>query len=196
MVFLSVAGAERNPIVPHHAVEQHLQAGPPGWTILRPGFFAQNLVSAYRPDIVEDNRIYVPAGGGRVAFVDLRDVGAVAASALLHLDAHQGNAYTLTGPEAFSFHAVARILTEATRRPIRYDPASILGYVWHLWHRRSLSLGQTVVQTILHVGLRLGQAATPDPTLEHLLGHRPYDVREYIRDHASLWTKSSPSRRA
>lgn len=31
IVFVSVAGAERNKLVPHHAVEEHLKAGPCDW---------------------------------------------------------------------------------------------------------------------------------------------------------------------
>ena len=54
-----------------------------GHTLLRPGFFAQNLQDAYRRDIREEPRLHVPAGRGRVAFVDLRDPGEVAAMALI-----------------------------------------------------------------------------------------------------------------
>ncbi|MGF1452997.1 MAG: SDR family oxidoreductase [Opitutales bacterium] len=43
LVFLSVLGADAKAWVPHRAVEQALEAGPKDWTILRPGFFAQNF---------------------------------------------------------------------------------------------------------------------------------------------------------
>jgi uncharacterized protein YbjT (DUF2867 family) len=194
IVFLSVAGAEGNRLVPHHAVEQHLISGPPDWTILRPGFFAQNVGTAYRQDVLEDGRLYVPAGSGRVAFVDLRDLGEVAAKALVD-DAHRGHAYTLTGPRAFTFYEVAEALTEATGRRVRYDPASIVGYAVHLL-RRGMPLMQVLVQTVLHVGLRFGQAEGVDPTLERLLGRPPRSVLDYIADHAALWqpAHSSPDR--
>ena len=121
IVFLSVAGADKNRVVPHHAVEAHLQAGPLDWTILRPGFFAQNIGTAYRADVTEEHRLYLPAGGARVAFVDLRDVGEVAADALVAGERHRGKGYTLTGPEAFSFEEVADFLTAAAgaARPLR-----------------------------------------------------------------------------
>jgi uncharacterized protein YbjT (DUF2867 family) len=93
IVFISVAGAANNPIVPHHAVEQHLRASPSSWTILRPGFFAQNLESAYRQDVCNDDRIHVPTGRGRVAFVHTRDVAAVALNVLLDPAAHSGQTY-------------------------------------------------------------------------------------------------------
>lgn len=186
VVFLSVAGAEQNRMVPHHGVETHLQERGGDYTILRPGFFAQNLQDAYCRDIVEDRRIYVPAGRARVAFVDLRDVAQVAASALLDPAPHRGQGYTLTGPAAHSFEEVAQSLTRETQTEIAYVPASWPGYMWHL-RTRGLPMPQILVQTVLHVGLRFGQAEEIDPTLERLLGVPARTVVDYIRDHRDRW---------
>lgn len=188
VVFLSVTGAENNKLVPHHAVERHLVATR-GWTILRPGFFAQNFGDAYRRDIVEDARVYVPAGRGRVAFVDVRDVAEVAARAFTSPAEHDGRAYTLTGSEAVDFDTAAAMLSEAIARTIRYDRASIVGYVVHL-RRRGMPWAQIGVQTILHAGLRFGQAERVDPTLERLLARRPRTLRDYFRDHREVWNAS------
>lgn len=187
IVFLSVAGAADNRLVPHHAVEQQLRNGPKDWTILRPGFFAQNLASAYRDDIVRDGRIYVPAGNGKVAFVDLRDVGTIAAEILLSETSYWGGVYTLTGPASYSFHDVARLLSQNLARSVKYVPAGVAGYIYHLVRRRQLPLTQAIVQTILHVGLRFGQAEKVDPTLGKLLNRKPNSVETYIEDHVDLW---------
>lgn len=187
VVFLSVAGAETNRVVPHHRVERRLARSPLPWTILRPGFFAQNLATAYRHDIVRDDRIHVPAGHGRVAFVDVRDLGDVTARVLSTPDTHSGMGYTLTGPEAVTFEDVAAELTARTGRRVRYEPATVLGYVRHL-RSHGLPLAQALVQTVLHVGLRRGQAEVVDPTLEHLLGRRPRTLARYVADHAHLWS--------
>lgn len=190
VVFISVAGAADNPMVPHHAVEQHLQRDAAGWTILRPGFFAQNLGDAYRDDILADDRLYVPAGSGRVAFIDARDIAEVAVQILADPTSHQAQSYTLTGSEAITFTQVANLLTEMLERPIRYQPASIWGYITHLKRQRRLPIAQTLVQTVLHVGLRFGQAETVDDTLAHLLKHQPRTMRDYIQDYRSLWLKT------
>lgn len=79
-------------------------------------------------------------------------------------------------------------LTAALGRPIRYQPASVLGYVRHL-SRRGLPRGAIFVQTVLHFLLRFGQGATVDPTLERLLGRPGRGVSEYIADHAQLWAR-------
>ncbi|MBD1842002.1 NmrA family NAD(P)-binding protein [Cyanobacteria bacterium FACHB-63] len=188
IVFVSVAGAGDNPIVPHHAVEQHLRQASEGWTILRPGFFAQNLGDAYRQDIVQDDRIYLPAGAGRVAFVDTRDIAEVAANILIAPTDHQAQIYTLTGAEALSFDQVASLLSNELGRSITYDPASIAAYGLHLL-RCKMPLEQVIVQTILHVGLQFGQAETIDETLPKLLRHRSRSLRDYIQDHRHLWQK-------
>lgn len=75
-------------------------------------------------------------------------------------------------------------------RSIQYEPASALGYALHL-RRRRMPTAQVLVQTILHVGLRFGQAEGVDGTSERLLGRRPHDLESFIRDHAGLWKPHS-----
>ncbi|HEY3355682.1 MAG TPA: NAD(P)H-binding protein [Polyangia bacterium] len=185
IVFLSVAGADRQRWVPHHKVERHLLDRGGAATILRPGFFAQNLGDAYREDIRGRSELYVPAGTGRVAFIDVRDIAEVAAQAFGD-PARRGQQYTLTGPAAVSFTDVAAVLTAALGRPCRYRAASIPGYAAHL-RRRGLPWGQVAIQTLLHVGLRVGHGAAVDPTLARLLGRRPRGIEDYVRDHVALW---------
>ena len=187
VVLSSVAGAERNKHIPHRKAEDHLQASLLDWTILRPGFFAQNLTGAYRIDIAEDDRIYVPAGAGKAAFIDTRDIGEVAAEVLAQPEAHVGKAYWLTGGEALSFAEVAALLEEELSRSIRYVPASALGYVRYLRKRHRLGWMQTIVQTALHLGLRRGDAEGCSGDVERLLGRPPRTMREFIEDHHDAW---------
>ena len=193
VVFSSVSGADTNPVVPHHRVETHLQASGLPWTILRPGFFAQNLADAYRFDIIGDDRIYLPAGRGRAAFIDVRDLGDVAATVFANPAAHRSAGYTLTGSQAVDFQEVAAVLTRELGRPIRYQPANPLAYMRHL-SGQGLPAPQVLVQTILHTGLRRGQAQRVDPTLAALLGHRPRTLEQYVHDHRTTWLSPTPAK--
>jgi uncharacterized protein YbjT (DUF2867 family) len=133
VVFLSVAGAGTNRFVPHRKVEDHLRLRGEHHTNLRPGFFAQNLESASRQDIVEDDRIYVPAGRIQpVNWIDARDIAEVAALVLADPAPHRARNYTLAGPGAVPWSEVADALTAALGRTIVYTPASVPGYVCHL----------------------------------------------------------------
>lgn len=187
VTFLSVAGAESNSLVPHHDVETHLKSGSGSWTILRPGFFAQNLQHAYLRDIRDDDRLYVPAGRGSVAFVDLRDVAEVAALSFEQPDAHHRLGYTLTGPAAFTFDEVAALLTEALDRKIDYEPASIPGYLSHLRRRRDACSPSACLVLAEGPGLRweaADRSAKTDLAGDYL--HRQAPIQRLLREHGEL----------
>jgi uncharacterized protein YbjT (DUF2867 family) len=185
VVFLSVIGADTRGYIPHAKVEKHLSRSAAEWTFLRAGFFAQNLGDAYRADICEHDELFVPAGAGRAAFIDVRDLGEVAARCFAEAG-HAGRAYTLTGPEALGFTEVAALLSAALGREIRYTRPGVLRYMARL-RRRGLPFAQRVVQTVLHVGLRFGQGEGLDPTLARLLERPPRTLARYIADHVELW---------
>jgi uncharacterized protein YbjT (DUF2867 family) len=189
IVFLSVAGADRNRFVPHAKVETHLALRGDGYTNLRPGFFAQNLQDAYLADIRQDNRIILPAGRAQVNWIDVRDVADVAALIFANPEPHRAKSYSLTGPRAVNLDHVARLLSEATGRRIDYEAVSIPRYMLHL-HRRGLPAGAIFIQTILHVLLRFGQGAKYDTTLEQLLGRPARSIETYIRENAAIWKRS------
>jgi uncharacterized protein YbjT (DUF2867 family) len=180
ILFLSVLGAERMKWVPHRAVELHLMKRGGAWTVLRPGFFSQNLEDAYLRDVLEDRRLYVPAGAGKVAFLDVRDVGACAAHVFANPTAFAERSLALSGPEALTFERVAQLMSEVLGREIRYEAATLAGYVWHLKVRRKLPAMQVLVQTILHRGLRSGDAEVVESTVQELLGRPALAVRDYL----------------
>lgn len=189
--FLSVAGADRNRFVPHHAVEQHLRDSRIQWTMLRPAFFAQNLSGPYRKDII-DGTIFLPAGSGRVTYVDAYDIGDVAARVLLDPKEHVGQAYHLTGKDSLTFHELAALLTEELARPVTYHPASLVEY-WRHCNRRGYGLVESLAYTGIHASLRGGSGAATDLTLGNLLQRSPRTVRQFIAEHRAVWTQASPS---
>ncbi|QHL88984.1 NmrA family NAD(P)-binding protein [Nibribacter ruber] len=124
VVRLSASGAEAEPGIQlgrwHREAEQYLEAAHLHYTHLRPTSFMQNFVNQHAQSIQEENAFYLPLGNGRVTYIDVRDIAAVAASILLHPEGHDGMAYTLTGAEALSGDEVASALSQATGRAISY----------------------------------------------------------------------------
>lgn len=184
MVFLSVMGVNR--LLPHWQVERDIEAAGLPHTFLRPAFFAQNLLSAYRRDIVEHDRIRLASGRGRTSFVDTRDVAAVAALALRDPRAHAGAAYTLTGPAALTYHQVASLLSAALGRPVHYQPIHLLTLRRELL-REGLDPAYVNVQLVINAVAALGLAGTVTPTIRELLGRDPIPLDRFVADHVEQW---------
>jgi uncharacterized protein YbjT (DUF2867 family) len=64
-------------------------------TFLRPGTFMRNFVN-YLGRTIKPNAFYLPAGDGKVSFVDARDIAAVSVQALATNNQHLGKVYTIT----------------------------------------------------------------------------------------------------
>jgi uncharacterized protein YbjT (DUF2867 family) len=186
VVFLSLQGVERNPAVPHHRIERLVRASGIPWTFLRPSFFMQNLSGVHREEIRLRHRVFVPAGRGRTAFIDARDVAAVAVQTLTE-PGHERQAYELTGSEALDYAAVARILGEELGREIRYARPSAPAF-WREMRRAGHPAAYAAVMTALYTAARLGLAAHLTDATRTLLERDPITFRQFARDHAHVWS--------
>ncbi|MEM6796519.1 MAG: SDR family oxidoreductase [Acidobacteriota bacterium] len=103
----------------HAAVEQHLKASGLRYTILQPNGFMQTFFWMVAPAIQANGALLCPAGDGRCAMVDVRDVARAAWVALTQ-DGHDGNTYRLTGPESLDMAALAERFSRVFGKPVGY----------------------------------------------------------------------------
>lgn len=185
IVFLSLLGADRNKFTPHAKIEDLLIAAPVTYTLLRCGFFMQNLSTMHRQDIRENNDIFIPAGKGKTAFIDVRDIAAVAVKALTETN-HKQQAYPLTGQEALDYGQVAMIMSSVLGRKITYSSPSLLRFAWRFW-RRGYSLRYIGVVSSIYTTTYLGWAAKSTPHAADLLGRAPISMQQFVTDYASVW---------
>jgi uncharacterized protein YbjT (DUF2867 family) len=102
-----------------HALSDHeLMVSGLQWTILKPHFFMQNLLGSARS--IREGALYYAFGEGRLGMVDTRDVGEFAARVLTAPEGHAGKTYTLSGPTTVSGDDMARELSAATGRAVKY----------------------------------------------------------------------------
>jgi uncharacterized protein YbjT (DUF2867 family) len=186
VVLLSLQGAEGNRFVPHAALEQWLRESGLAWTFVRPSFFMQNLTSTHRAEIRDKDEIVVPAGGGTTAFVDTRDVAAVAAQALLHRDAHAGRAWTPTGPRALTYDEVALILSAELGRAIRYRRPGLPRYVHHA-RRQGMPWTMVAVTCGIYTVARLGRAGGLTDDVRTVTGRPPADLAAFVHRERAAW---------
>lgn len=185
IVFLSLIGVEKNRIVPHYKIEQHILKSGLEYTFLRPSFFMQNLSTTHRDEIKDQNEIFVPAGRGKTSFIDARDIAAVAALTLTEAG-HANRIYELTGDQALDYGQVAALLTAVLGRPITYRQPGLLQFL-----RRQLAKGTPLAFATVMAGIyttaRLGLAARLTGDLRRLLGRAPISFRQYAEDYQACW---------
>jgi uncharacterized protein YbjT (DUF2867 family) len=191
IVFLSLQGVERNRVTPHYKIEQLILQSGVSYTFLRASFFMQNLSTTHAAEIRDDGQIAVPVGRARTSFIDVRDIGAVAALALLNSE-HEQQQYTLTGGEALDYFEVAAILSEVLGRPVRYTNPSPLAFI-RRQQRAGRPLAMTLVMTALYTIMitRLGNASETTEDVQRLLGRPPITFRQFARDAAAVWQQAA-----
>lgn len=187
IVFLSLLGAESNPIVPHAQVEKYIQSVGIPYTFLRASFFMQNLSTTHRRDIQERNEIFLPAGKGKTSFIDVRDIAAVAVKALTEVG-HQNQAYSLTGNEALDYYQVADIFTEVLGRPILYKNPSIIKFALSIY-KRGLDIKFIAVMIGIYTTAKFGLAGKLTTDTQDILQRAPISMRQFVEDYRDCWVE-------
>ncbi|WP_434418288.1 NAD(P)H-binding protein [Nannocystis pusilla] len=113
----------------HGRVERVLVGSGLAYVIVRPHGFMQTFVLSNEALIREAGAYILPAGRGRAPLVDVRDVARACVAAIVD-DAHVGQAFDVTGPEALSFAEQADLLSAALQRPVTYVEGSEAMFDW------------------------------------------------------------------
>ncbi len=128
VVYVSALGLEHVKELPFHSIlEKKLADDGFDFTILKLSFFAQNFKTYDWENVTQRHITYAPAGTGKVAFVDVNDIGE-AAAAILTSGRHAKKTYVLTGPELLSYFDAATILSDVTGKTITYPNPSAEEY--------------------------------------------------------------------
>ncbi len=165
----------------HRKVEDKLRASSLGYTILRPNSFMQNILAYYAGSIKAQGAFYAAMGNAKTSLIDVRDVGAAAASLLSSQPA--GKTYELNGPEALTYAEVAEKLSRAIGRTIRYIDISVD-------QQKQGMLGQGMPDWLVTALLDLqvyytgGQGGELDDVLAKLLGRAPRTTDQFAVEFA------------
>lgn len=183
----AVAHAETPIPKAHWAVEEHIRAAGRasgiGWTMVKPNFFMQNLLSS-AAGIKANRKFSLPMGNGTTGMADIRDIAAVCAEVLTG-KGHAGKSYEITGPEVLTFHDVADRFTAVLGEKVEYVPMPTdqfrerMKNVLEPWHLNAVC---ELFREIAEIGLD----HTTD-TFRQLMGREPRSVTQFIQDHVALF---------
>lgn len=185
IVFLSLAGAEKNIFVPHHKVEAFMKDLGIPYTFLRPTFFMQNLSTTHLEEIQKENEIIVPAGKGKTNFIDVRDIAA-AAAATIGKSEHYNQGYTITGKKSYTYFEIATIMSDVLEMNISYNNPSMLRF-YRLMRKRGYQRKFIFVMIGIYATTKFGLADINTDELQSLINREPISFREFLKDYQNLF---------
>ncbi len=169
----------------HGQVEQLIKNSGIAYTIVQPSTFFQNILGSI-PTIKSQQAFYGSSGEGKNGLVDVRDIAAVAATAIAEGAVHEGKTYIVTGPDAISNYDVAKILSEQLGTEIKYVdlPAEDLGKAY-----KSYGMGYWIINALLELDniTKLGYVANLSDDVKTVTGKAPISFAEFIRDNLAAF---------
>ncbi|MFI6521803.1 NAD(P)H-binding protein [Spirillospora sp. NPDC050679] len=178
IVYLSFLGAAPDATFTfardHWHTEQHIRSTGVRHTFLRDSFYQAALAGMAGADGV----LRGPGGDGKVSAVSHDDIADVVAAVLLS-DEHDGAAYDVTGPEAFTLDQAAEELSRAAGRPVSYVAetrdeayASRAQYNAPAWELAGWVTSYEAIAT--------GEMSTVSDTVPRLTGHPAQSFAEFL----------------
>lgn len=162
--------------------DEAVKASGIGYTILQPNVYFQNMLAMAAP-IRAHGSFRSAVGDARISMIDVRDIAAVAVKVLIE-NRHDGGVHVLTGPEVLTYYDVARLLTEAVGKSIRYEALSPDEAIQQLI---GLGVPEPVARSRVdvHRSFSSGAFATVTNVVQSLLNRPARSFSEFARDHAA-----------
>ena len=174
MAYTSVSGPTAdNPagvVADHAATEDALRESGLAWTMLRNNLYADMQVDSVA-QAAAAGQLVTNTGDGGAAYVTRADCAAVAAGVLTG-EGHEGKAYDVTGPHAYTAADLAELATQKSGKPVEVvqvdDDAYTAGLV-------SAGLPDFIAPLLTSFGTatRLGKLATVTDVVEQVGGRKP-----------------------
>jgi NAD(P)H dehydrogenase (quinone) len=169
-----------------HAVEEAMKRSGLAWVILRPGFFMQNVLAQAHSIKSEGRMVLAYPQDQPIAFIDVRDTGAVGARILREPDRHAGRTYAFTGATS-SLGEFAKVLSEVLGRPVTYVGASLEQTERSM---RARGMPDWLVTHALAMGRAGANGAFANEStqpIREIVGRPPLTIREFVEAHKAAF---------
>lgn len=180
VVFLSVQGADQSSWIPHHKIEKLILDLDFQYVFLRPGYFMQNLTTTLYAEIESNNTITLPAGNAKFNWVDVKDIGAVAATVIQNIDVHQNKIYTLTGSKNLSFAEVVARINQKLETDIEYKSVNPISFFIKK-KQEGVPTAMVIVLIVLHFLPRFQKEPEIHNDIFIVLSRKPINLDSFLK---------------
>jgi len=179
IVFLSVQGVEKSKIIPHHKIEKLILDSKIPYTFLRPAYFMQNFTTTLRNDLVNNQRIYLPAGQAKFTIIDVADIGAVTAKVLTEPQNHINKSYELTNNESLTFTEMAEKISKGIGKTINFISPNLLQF-FLTKRKENLPSMFILVMIMLHYFPRFQKTPKTTDCVKIITGQEPKSFDNFV----------------
>ncbi|WP_234185821.1 SDR family oxidoreductase [Shinella sp. NM-101] len=160
----------------HLGTEEAIKATGIAYTILRDGWYAENLFMSL-PHALQTGSWYTSSGNGRIAHITRADTAAALAGALLDAGS-ESRTYTLTGPESHTAEEIAAIVSAATGKPLKVVHVTDAQLAEGL---KGAGLPEAFIPTVVSfdANTREGKIAMVTDDAEKLSGRKPTSLEDF-----------------
>jgi uncharacterized protein YbjT (DUF2867 family) len=186
IMFLSVQGAEKSKFIPHHKIEKLILQHGFNYIFLRPSYFMQNLNSTLREDIRDKGQIILPAGGALFNWVDVANIGEMAACILNWQDDFINQGIEITGEENLNFYEICNILSREIQQTVAYKSVGPVRF-YFLKRKKRMARAYALVMIMLHFLPRFAKPPLISDNYQKITGKKPTSITDFIKRERSAF---------
>jgi NAD(P)H dehydrogenase (quinone) len=170
----------------HYAIEKRLRESGIKWVVLRPGLFMQNTLGM-AASIKNDGKIVQPfAADLPLAFVDVRDTGAVGARILIDPAPHAGKTYEFTGALT-NYPEFAEAFSQVLGRKISYVALTPDQNAEGMKARGMPDWLIAHVRTIARIAAESGLATAKPGPIQDIVKRAPLTTKKFVEDYKAAF---------
>lgn len=189
IVFLSVQGAEKSNLIPHHKIELLIKAAPVDYIFVRPSYFMQNLTTTLLPEIQNTQTITLPSGNAIFNWIDVKNIGEAIAVLMHQFDHYKNQAIEITGSENKSLPQVVQQINQLTGTAITYRSVNPLRF-YFIKKKSGLTHGFALAMTMIHFLQRFLKETEMNDNYYAITGNEPTSLKEFIKRSTDLFMLS------
>ncbi len=165
--------------------DQYLKESDIAYTITSPNFFMQNFINFHGEDY-KNGSLYLPAGNGKVAWVDVRDIAAVNVEVLLNPGKYRNQTLTITGPKALSYDEAVTVLNDVLDKDTNYIAVSDEDAIKAM---TEMQFPQFLIDLMIDLNLciREGFAEDTTTTVKDITGRDAISFNQFVNDNKGAW---------
>jgi uncharacterized protein YbjT (DUF2867 family) len=139
----------------------------------------QNLTTTLYSDIKNKSKIILPAGQAKFNWIDVSDVGEVAAIVINNFELYKNQKIELTSNQNLNFYEVVEIINNQTGSKIKYQNLDPLRFIIFKL-RQNYNFRMITVILLLHFLSRFQPAPTMSDNFKNITHKNPSTLEDFV----------------